>query len=381
MSSYYDIASFFIHDTALDCALAKSEDFSLFQITKGKPDICEPIYKRKETKVFKTSEYGRNPEDILVPGVKWAIEKSGGKLKKVVIGCFGTYSSLDANSSEFGKLATSTSHGRWSEADLLKIVREGTGDNSSIEIVFQTEADLAALGEFYYRVSHGREHEALSKLPSMSVKPGIENSVQVFLNFSKSVNGGICYAGKLWSGRLHPVMNAVKLQRMYTEENIDNYAGLCKIHGSCIEGMVSTAAIRDRFKKMEYCPAEVQHINEIPEDHDVWKLTAFYIARMCLNVTAILSPSLITIGGTVVWRHQVQNGYSKFLHMIQSYFNKEIYCEELKRSSPDYPEIKRPDGFIQIHADKLAGLHGGLILASDPVQRNNVTPFRPRIVK
>ena len=40
----------------------------------------------------------------------------------------------------------------------------------------------------------------------------------------------------------------------------------------------------------------------VSEDARVWKLIAFYLAQLCLNITLLVSPEVIVIGGGIMNR-------------------------------------------------------------------------------
>jgi len=41
---------------------------------------------------------------------------------------------------------------------------------------------------------------------------------------------------------------------------------------------------------------------DIPDDSKVWKLVAYYLAQLCLNITLLISPEVIVIGGGIMNR-------------------------------------------------------------------------------
>lgn len=41
---------------------------------------------------------------------------------------------------------------------------------------------------------------------------------------------------------------------------------------------------------------------EMSEDIRVWKLVGYYLAQMCLNITLLVSPEVIVIGGGIMNR-------------------------------------------------------------------------------
>ena len=75
-----------------------------------------------------------------------------------------------------------------------------------------------------------------------------------------------------------------------TTASCDPFAGACPYHGDCLEGLASGSAILARWG----IPAE-----ELTDDA-AWRLEADYLALGIVNVTAVLSPERVVIGGGVM---------------------------------------------------------------------------------
>lgn len=60
--------------------------------------------------------------------------------------------------------------------------------------------------------------------------------------------------------------------------------------------MVNNKSIAERLK------VNFTALEEIPDDAKVWRLVAFYLAQLCLNITLLLSPEVIVIGGGIMNR-------------------------------------------------------------------------------
>jgi fructokinase len=59
---------------------------------------------------------------------------------------------------------------------------------------------------------------------------------------------------------------------------------------------------------------------DIPDNSKVWKLIAFYLAQLCLNVTLMISPEVIVIGGGVMNRKLLYDLVRKeFIGMLAGY--------------------------------------------------------------
>lgn len=117
--------------------------------------------------------------------------------------------------------------------------------------------------------------------------------------FNKSVNSiayitigtglgiGIICEGKLVHGLLHPEGGHIRVNR----HKDDEYKGCCRIHGDCLEGMVTNHALKERkgFSSADHC-------SDIEGDDVVWDIIAYYIAQGCLSLLYLLSIEKIVIG-------------------------------------------------------------------------------------
>ena len=60
--------------------------------------------------------------------------------------------------------------------------------------------------------------------------------------------------------------------------------------------MVSNLSIAKRLD------IDFTKLADIGDDEKVWRLIGFYLAQLCLNVTLLLSPEVIIIGGGIMNR-------------------------------------------------------------------------------
>lgn len=80
--------------------------------------------------------------------------------------------------------------------------------------------------------------------------------------------------------------------------------------------------------------AERMHISftalaDIPDDSKVWRLIAFYLAQLCLNVTLLLSPEKIVIGGGVMNRKLLlELTQAEFLVLLGGYVEHPLLSKE-----------------------------------------------------
>lgn len=169
---------------------------------------------------------------------------------------------LDPASNDYGRIINTPKPG-WSGADVLGEIARGL----DIPVVINTDVAGAALAE-------GR-WGAAAACP-----------VHVYLTIGTGIGGGIVIDGKPHHGTFHPEMGHVRVRRARG----DAFAGVCPIHGDCLEGLASGPAIAARAGQ----PAD-----ELAGDDPVWGLVAGEIGDLMASLLLILAPHRIVIGGGV----------------------------------------------------------------------------------
>ncbi len=111
-------------------------------------------------------------------------------------------------------------------------------------------------------------------------------ATHVYLTIGTGIGGGIVIDGKPHHGTFHPEMGHVRVRRAVG----DRFAGVCPIHGDCLEGLASGPAIAARAGR----PADTL----APSDA-VWSLVANEIADLMASMILMLAPHRIVIGGGV----------------------------------------------------------------------------------
>ena len=78
--------------------------------------------------------------------------------------------------------------------------------------------------------------------------------------------------------------------------------------------MVCNKSIAERLK------VDFTALAEISEDTRVWKLVGYYLAQLCLNITLLVSPEVIVIGGGIMNRVVIyQFIHEEFVRMLAGY--------------------------------------------------------------
>ncbi len=186
-----------------------------------------------------------------------------GPLAGLGIGTFGPID-LDPASPTYGYITATTKAG-WSQVDVVGPLRAALG----VPIGFDTDVNAAALGEWRWGAAQGLD-------------------TFLYLTIGTGIGGGAVVNGKPLHGLLHPEMGHIRIPH---DRQADPYAGDCRFHGDCLEGLANGPAIGARWGK----PA-----SELPPDHPAWALEAQYLAAGVASFICSLSPQRVILGGGVM---------------------------------------------------------------------------------
>jgi len=219
-----------------------------------------------------------------------------------------------------GRIGVTPKEG-WSETDLVGPVR----DALDVPIGLDTDVNGAALGE-------GRWGAA----------QGLGNFV--YVTVGTGIGGGALVDGEPVHGLGHPEMGHISVRR-HPE---DDYPGICRLHGDCLEGLASGPAIEHRSG------ARGEDLSGTDLTTAV-ALEAFYVAQMARNLVYILAPERVIIGG----------GVSRLPGLLDGVNDRLV--DELA-GYPGLPE--HASGFlVPPGLADISGLAGGLVLAKRAVDR------------
>jgi len=186
-----------------------------------------------------------------------------GKLAALAVGSFGPLS-LSPDAADYGAITTTPKAG-WSDINLLARLRR----TLDVPMTLDTDVNCSAIGERLFGSGQG-----LDSFCYVTVGTGI--------------GVGVMIGGAPHGGANHPEAGHIRLPRAKDDQA---FAGICPFHGDCLEGMASGPALQARWG----APAET-----LANDHPAWAMTAEYIAGLCTNLTYILRPQRIIIGGGVM---------------------------------------------------------------------------------
>jgi len=210
-------------------------------------------------------------------------------LEAVGIGSFGPIDP-DPQSATFGYIL-STPKLAWRNFDLAGSIRDALG----VKVAFDTDVNAAALGEFRWGAARGL-HSFL------------------YLTVGTGVGGGGMMNGRLLHGHKHPEMGHVRVQH---DRERDPFAGNCPYHGDCLEGLAAAPAIEARWAKSAHA---------LPAEHPAWELEADYLSLGIANLSVVLSPQRVILGGGVMRREKL---YSMVREELSALLNGYIEIPEV----------------------------------------------------
>ncbi len=256
----------------------------------------------KEEDVLRT-----NPRDTMAKIIAFFEENPP---DAIGIGSFGPID-IDIESDKYGYI-TSTPKFGWEYYNFLGELKK----HFHIPLGWNTNANASALGEYYLHSS-----ENIRSL--------------LYITLGTGVGGGFIYQGKIFRGSGHPEMGHVLIERLPE----DSHPSRCPYHENCLEGRVSRASIQERTGK---------NFEDIPDDDPIFDMVGNYIAQALVDVTMILRPDRIVLGGFTMEK-------SSLLDIVKKYFEK--YFNH-------YIQIPPIDEYLYSwDPDEKPGTIGGFLLA------------------
>jgi fructokinase len=216
-------------------------------------------------------------------------------LAAIGIASFGPVEA-DPASPAFGTITTTPKPG-WTQTNLVGAFQQELG----VPIGFDTDANAAALGEYYWGVAQGLD-------------------TFIYLTIGTGLGGGGMVNGRLMHGLLHPEMGHIRLPH---HQETDPYPGKCPYHGDCFEGMASGPALEARWGQ----PAAT-----LPANHPAWALESHYLALGLVNFICTISPQRIIMGGGVMEQPQLfPLIHRKVQELLNGYIQSPAILQEIER--------------------------------------------------
>lgn len=210
----------------------------------------------RECEQFRTGEPGETLERVV------GFFRSHPGAEAIGIGSFGP---VDADpASDTWGFVTTTPKAGWQRTPVATVVEEALG----VPVGFDTDVAAAALGEHRWGAGRG-----LGSVCYLTVGTGI--------------GAGLVIDSKPLRGLVHPEAGHIRVPVL------DDFAGVCPVHGNCWEGLASGTALAERWGRSP---------ETLPDQHDAWPLEAEYLALGILSIVFVASPERMIVGGGVMQR-------------------------------------------------------------------------------
>lgn len=208
----------------------------------------------------------RRPESTLREVIDFFRSQEEGteRLAGAAIGSFGPLE-LNENASNYGHILKTTKPG-WEGFD----IRGELARALDVPVAIETDVNAAAIGEMNWGAARGLQH-------------------CLYVTVGTGIGVGAIVDGKILHGEHHPEMGHTFVP--ISPDETDAFEGICLYHKSCVEGLASGIAIVSRWGRK---------LIDIPKNHPAWHLEAQYLAKFLANLTFVLQPQRIIIGGGVM---------------------------------------------------------------------------------
>ena len=263
-----------------------------------------------------------SPRETLDAIVGYVCEqRAAGPIDAVGIATFGPVD-LDPSAPRFGTLGTTPKPG-WSGTDLVGPIRAAAG----CPVALETDVTAAAVAESRWGAGVG-----IDDLSYVTVGTGI--------------GLGALVAGHALHGTTHPEAGHISVAAHPDE----TFAGVCRLHGGCLEGYASGPAITARWGRPTH------ELGDLTEP--AVRLESHYLSQLAATLVYVLSPGRLVLGGGVLHlpglRQQVREHTARLL----------------AGARPEHPASNPESTFIAApHLGDRAGVIGALTLAADQAQR------------
>lgn len=188
----------------------------------------------------------------------------GQELSGLAIGSFGPLE-LNESAPDYGRILKATKPG-WEGCD----IRGALARALDIPVAIETDVNAAAIGEMNWGAARDLQH-------------------CLYVTVGTGIGVGAIVDGKILHGVHHPEMGHTSVP--ISPNDADGFEGICPYHQSCVEGLASGMAIFTRWGRK---------LIDIPPKHAAWHLEAHYLAKFLTNLTFVLQPQRIIIGGGVM---------------------------------------------------------------------------------
>ncbi len=273
-------------------------------------------------KILEQVEFATESPDITIPKVIgfFQVQQKQFPFSAIGIASFGP---VDPNpkSDTYGYI-TSTPKLLWQNFNFVGAIKKAF----KLPIGFDTDANAAALGEYYW--GHAK---------------GLTDFI--YLTVGTGIGGGAMVNGKLLHGAMHAEMGHILIPQ---DKVKDPFIGNCPFHKNCLEGLASGPAINKRWN--------LHSSSELPAEHLGWDIESDYLAYAMANYILTLSPQRIILGGGVMKQKQLLPIIQHKTKILLAGYINHTNVHEIEKT------------IVLAKLDQLAGLYGAIALADEALK-------------
>ncbi|RYD63949.1 MAG: ROK family protein, partial [Sphingomonadales bacterium] len=158
-----------------------------------------------------------------------------------------------------------------------------------------------------------------------------------YITIGTGVGVGLIAGGQPVQGVAHGEAGHMRIARAPG----DGFAGWCRFHGDCVEGLISGPALAERFGRAG---------QDLPDDGPEWDLFVHDLAGLLHNLVTVAAPQRIAIGGGVMAarEHLFPRIRARLAKSINGYGSLASYSEDLNTivAAPGLGTLAGPMGAI-----------------------------------
>lgn len=224
-----------------------------------------------------------SPEETVAAsaGALRALAKgAGGDIVALGVASFGPID-VDPASPAYGTILKTPKPG-WSGAPLRNMLIS----TLNIPVVLDTDVNAALYAELTQGAAKGMDRAA-------------------YVTIGTGVGVGVLSGGAFAGRPFHPELGHIRVERHRDDAA---FAGVCRFHGACLEGLLCAPALIARFGELE----------ALGDDHPCWTVAGWYLAQLCLALSLGWRLERIVLGGGVMRSaallHETRAAYSTLLN-------------------------------------------------------------------
>ncbi len=211
---------------------------------------------------------------------------------------------------------TSTPKKPWQFFDLRGTLARKLKAKTGLDLQIPIETDVNSCALLEYDLMPKQDLECLLlRRTATSV---------AYITVGTGIGIGLMVNKQMVHGLVHPEGGHMRITKL--KEDAD-FKGVCPFHGDCLEGLCTNNAIAARKG------VKIEDLPKIPDSDPIWAMISHYLAEAIVNLTLVVSPERVVIGGGVMNRKILMGMIHKdFVSILNRYVQ--------------HPTLEKPETYI-----------------------------------